>query len=384
MELYVHFPFCRQKCRYCNFVSFAGLEGRMETYMDALIREAELYLPELTEPVETVYFGGGTPSVVPVKMLERLIHGLKHLIPMDQVSEWTVEANPGTLTQDWLEKMRMEGISRVSMGMQAAQPRLLALLGRIHQPDQVQSSVRMLRASGFENISLDLMFGLPEQTRRDWEETLSFALSMKPKHISAYGLIPEEGTPLAAELLDGKLQLPEPEFERDLYDILLKTMTDHGFEQYEISNFALPGYACRHNIGYWDQVPYLGLGLSAASMVCLSGSKNGLTYQRRTNTASMDDYLSGIQAGHPVLEENERITPRESRFETMMLGLRMNRGVSEEEFLRRHGISMNAIYEEKLLRLEDQGLMMHDRQVWRLTRRGMDIQNSVLVELMED
>ena len=357
----------------------------MEAYVDALLREAEICSSEVREPILTVYFGGGTPSLLPPALLSRLISGLHARLPLTHTEEWTAEANPGTLTAPWLDAALEGGVTRLSLGMQAAQDSLLHTLGRIHHQPQVQKSVSLARKAGFDNLNLDLMFGLPGQSISDWRETLSEALALAPEHISAYGLIPEEGTPLFQDLESGRLVLPEPEAEREMYDLLFHTLSFAGFEQYEISNFARPGRACRHNIGYWDQTPYLGLGLSAASMTGVSMGPEGMRYTRRTNVPLMDGYLSGIKNNAPNLSEHSVIEPPEARFETMMLGLRMNKGVLESRFLFLHGRSLDSCYGTRLRALEARGLVTHDSNPrrWRLTRLGMDLQNQVLVELMD-
>ena len=383
MELYVHLPFCRQKCRYCDFASFPGMEDRVEEYVNALLREAEIVRSDVTEPILTAYFGGGTPSLLPEQNLAGLIRGLKSVLPMDSVREWTVEANPGTLTDSWLKSAVQLGINRLSLGMQAAQDSLLEALGRIHRMRDVEQSVRSARNAGFMNLNLDLIFGLPGQSMADWAETLERAMNMRPEHISAYGLIPEEGTPLWEDLRKGILILPDVEEERQMYDLLLRKMASGGYRQYEISNFARPGYECAHNIGYWRQVPYLGLGLSAASMLILFHDQNGLHSLRRTNSRCMDDYLRGIRDGHPILSEREEIKPADARFETMMLGLRMNDGVRPEEFEALHGCSPESCFGHKFRTLVDRGLMQFRDHSWQLTRAGMDLQNTILVELMD-
>ncbi len=356
----------------------------METYVSALLREAEIRIGEITEPLDTVYFGGGTPSLLPPALLTRLAEGLKARLPVHPDAEWTTEANPGTLTPDWLEAAMDSGINRISLGMQAAQNRLLKAMGRIHNAGQVEESVKLCRAAGLHNLNLDLMFGLPGQSPEDWSETLQEALSLHPEHISAYGLIPEEGTPLVRELEAGRLTLPEVETERDMYDTLLKALSRAGFEQYEISNFARPGFACRHNIGYWSQTPYLGLGLAAASLVLPQKNGEGLKYLRRTNTEDMDAYLFGIAEAAPVFSEQTSIPPEEARFETMMLGLRMTQGVTGKRFQSLHGCSMESCYGPRLRAMEARGLLVHEGDRWRLSRLGMDLQNQVLVALMDD
>ena len=378
MELYVHLPFCLKKCRYCDFVSFVCTETMMEKYIDSLLREAQQRMNDITEPIKTVYFGGGTPSLLPAVLLTKLIQGLKRVIPLNEVTEWTSEANPGTLTVSWLEAAYSGGINRLSLGMQAAQNHLLKTLGRIHTKKETQDSVILAQMTGFSNISLDLMFGLPSQTLKDWQDTLREALAFSPKHISAYGLIPEKGTPLRNDLEAGRVSLPEAEQEREMYEVLLQTLRENGFEQYEISNFSLPGYSCRHNIGYWTQVPYLGLGLSASSMlhpVC----ENGFSYCRRNNTKNLYTWLSGHYT-----ESEETISPDESRFETMMLGMRMISGVSEIDFEKMHQVSLESCYGKRLRSLEERGLVQYQKPFWSLTRQGLDLQNMVLVELMDE
>ena len=382
MEIYVHIPFCVRKCAYCSFVSFPSSRRTMEAYVAALLKEAKGRACEIPEPVETLFIGGGTPSLLPSESFCALIAGLKEIFHFEKLREFTVEANPGTLTEPFLEALCASGVTRVSLGMQSAQEDLLRRLGRIHTFAEVQASVSLLRSFGITNCNLDLMFGIPFQTLPDWQDTLSAALSLSPKHISAYGLIPEEGTPLFAYLSSGEWQLPPPEKEREMYDLALETLSAHGFEQYEISNFALPGFACLHNIGYWDQIPYLGLGLSAASMRIIKHSAEGMECLRRTNPSNMKDYLEMVNTGDLSRAELETVSPAEARFETLMLALRMTRGVSEERFLALHGVSLDACFGEKLRSLESRGLLIHEKGAWRLSRRGMDIQNSILVELM--
>ena len=383
MELYIHLPFCVKKCKYCSFVSFAGLEDRMERYALLLLKEAEKRAPEIHEPVETVYVGGGTPSLFPPALWKQLFTRLRTLFSWAPEVEFTAEANPGTLTAPWLEAALSSGVNRLSLGMQAFQPKLLQTLGRIHTWPQVQTGVEAVRAAGIRNLNLDLMFGLPGQSLAQWEESLSAALSLSPEHISAYGLIPEEGTPLGDAVLSGAVALPEVEEEREMYDVAIGQLKKHGLQQYEISNFARPGAECRHNIGYWTQVPYLGLGLAAASLTVLSTGPSGMRCRRRTNPETFAAYeqLLSTDTG---LAPQEEVSPAQARFETMMLGLRMNAGVEEAAFARLHGVSLEQCYGKPLRRFEASGLCSHAQGRWQLTRRGFDLQNSMLVELMDD
>ena len=384
MELYIHIPFCVKKCRYCDFTSFAGMADRIDAYLMALLAEAAQQRSCVDEPIETVYLGGGTPSLLSPAQLERLIRGLTRLYRIDDNAEFTAEANPGTVTDAWLETARALGINRLSLGVQAAQDHLLRQLGRIHRFPDAEIAAARARKAGFRQLNLDLIFGIPGQSEADWKDTLSRTLELQPEHISAYGLIPEEGTPLMADLRAGRLQMPPPEAERAMYEMLKDTLRKSGYAQYEISNFAQPGAACRHNIGYWTQKPYLGLGLSAASMVHPHKEGEGLAYTRMQNPNTFALYDRLVHAGEENLRETEEISPKEARFETMMLGLRMTRGISEADFESMHGISVMRCYGKKLLGFQAQGLMDQKEGRWFLTDRGMDIQNAILVELMED
>ena len=384
MELYVHFPFCVRKCEYCAFTSFTGFtEAGKDTYISLLLKEAGIRRPEAESPIQTVYFGGGTPSVVSASMMENLIDGLRQLLPMEAVEEFTVEANPGTVTGEWLRKMHSFGVNRLSLGMQAYQETILERLGRIHRFPEVMDAVKQANESGFNNINLDLIFGIPGQTMSDWEETIDAALSLDPVHISAYGLIPENGTPLYEKLQNGVFSLPDPDLEREMYDKLISCLEKNGFHQYEISNFAKNGYECRHNIGYWNQTPYIGLGISAASMVSLKRTEQGLSYIRRTNPDTFEKYRNMLTNISLLYESDEHISPKEAQFETIMLGLRMTNGVSVDDFFRKHNINIEDCYRTVLFRLKSAGLLTDSSGAWRLTRRGMDIQNSILVEFME-
>lgn len=379
MELYLHIPYCRQKCRYCDFASFAHAEDTMAHYVDALLQEAQaLSRSHGTQPMETAYLGGGTPSILPPDLLTKLLRGTAAYFPLLPDAEFTSEANPGTLNEVWCDAALSCGVNRLSMGMQAYQPELLKRLGRIHDFAQVAQSVQLARRAGFQHISLDLMFGLPGQTVAQWQETLEKALSLNPEHLSCYGLIPEEGTPLLRDLEQGRLSLPEEEDERRMYDLTLSLLAREGFAQYEISNFARPGCACRHNIGYWRQVPYIGLGVSAASYL---PCKDGM--MRTSNPRTLPEYFRMVDSGNASLREATLVTPEDSRFETMMLGLRMTEGVSERAFEAMHHVSLDSLYGERLRTLAQQGLLIHQDGCWALTRRGMDVQNAILVELMD-
>lgn len=364
--LYLHIPFCARKCAYCDFASFSGREGDMPVYVDHMIREMEQRSrPEYI--ISTLYIGGGTPSLLPDELMDRLLSAVRKHFRFRDDAECSCECNPGTVRKPFLQALRAGGINRLSFGAQALQPRLLALLGRIHTWDQVVSSVRLARACGFENLNLDLMLGLPEQTVTDVRDTLQAALALRPTHLSCYGLIVEEGTRMQEMVSSGRWILPDEETERAQYECCRETLFSHGFLQYEISNFALPGYACRHNVDCWKRKEYLGIGSAAC------GFLKNIRYR---NPPGLSAYLRGDPP------EETLITPEDARFESVMLGLRMTDGVSEAEFERMHGVSLRSAFGDKLSKPLAQGLVMWRDGCLRLTRRGMDLQNRVLVELL--
>lgn len=382
MELYVHLPFCVRKCRYCDFTSFASGRERMEEYVSLLLREAELTREENGDPeITTVYIGGGTPSVLYPDLTDRLLTGLFKCFRLQKDPEISVEMNPGTVTPEWLDTCLSHGVNRFSVGMQAAQEPLLSMLGRIHGPADVENTVKLLQSRSVNNYSLDLMFGLPGQTPEDWIETVRTAVGYGPTHLSCYGLIPEEGTPLKADLDKGILSLPEPETERAMYYRAREILEHNGYHQYEISNFAKDGYECLHNIGYWTQIPYIGLGLSASSMVGLDRN-DGIQYDRITNTCDFDEYKTEVCLHKNKLRSVEHISKEESRFETVMLGLRMTSGIPEPYFRSLHGSTMESVWPDVLRDMVSRRMMIRDGENWKLTEQGMDLQNSVLIEFM--
>ena len=383
MELYLHIPFCVQKCSYCSFCSFPASQSQMNEYVILLLDEARQRAHETMDSVETVYIGGGTPSLLPDDLLIRLVRGLKETYLFPDKIEFTSEANPGTVSESWLKTAYSLGVNRISFGMQASQLNLLQTLGRIHTQEDVVHSVKLARRAGFRHINLDLIFGIPGQTMKDWQDTLTQAISLEPDHISAYGLIPEENTPLWKALHSGSLQLPDADLERDMYDCALEMLADFSYKQYEISNFAKQGAECRHNIGYWQQIPYLGLGLSAASMLHIHRTEKGISYVRQNNPSDYAAYQKMIREKAEGYRQTETVSPPDARFETVMLSLRMVQGIDERMFFSMHHVSLESCCGEKLFKLKEEGLLAHENSFWRLSRRGMDIQNSILVELMD-
>lgn len=370
LGLYVHVPFCARKCDYCDFASWAGRQADMPRYAEAVCREIARRGAECGHPAaDTVFFGGGTPSLLPPELYRAMAEALRRSFDIAPDAEWTVECNPGTLTPEFAAALVRSGCNRLSMGMQAAQPELLQSLGRIHDMAGVRQAAALAREAGIRNLNLDLMLGLPGQTMAHMEETLRQALALGPDHLSCYALILEEGTPLFDRVKRGRATLPGEDADREMYGLCRDTLTRAGFHQYEISNFARPGRECRHNANCWRREDYLGFGCAAHSLW-----KN----ERRANPATLDGYLRG---GAP---ETERIGPEEAMFEAMMLGLRLTAGVSEADFARRYGHGLWDTYGSRLQpALEDGRLLRREGRIF-LTARGMDVMNSVLLLILPD
>lgn len=374
--LYIHIPFCVKKCAYCDFASYPGMLSHAQTYMEALSLELRAQAERFPAcRARTVFLGGGTPTLLSGAQVGALLDAARSCFPFAADAEITMEGNPGTLTAESLAAYRAAGVNRLSLGMQAAQDGLLKTLGRIHRLHDVQEGVRMARAAGFENINLDLIYGLPGQTKTDWQETLERALDLSPKHLSCYALIVEEGTRLAISLSEGNLPpLPDEDAEREMYEAAIRAAKRAGLCQYELSNFARPGFECRHNLVYWTCAPYLGVGLAAHSY---------MEERRFGNTAHMGTYLSAVRAGESPQDSCESLTVKDRMFERAMLGLRLTRGMDGSRFARDFHVTPRACWGEKLTRLIDAGLLVWEGDFLRLTRRGMDVQNAVLVELMD-
>lgn len=332
--------------------------------MQQEIRQKAALYPAL---IQTMFIGGGTPSLLPADTMDAILKTVHRHFPFAADAECTCECNPGTVNEDFLSTLRRHGVNRLSFGAQAAQPHLLSMLGRIHTWEDVVSSVRLARKHGFANINLDIMLGLPGQTAADVRQTLEKALALQPTHLSCYGLIVEEGTRLHSQVQQGLWQLPDEETERAEYAMCQDVLAAHGFEQYEISNFALPSYRCRHNWDCWQRVPYIGIGSAACGFV---------GHVRYQNPPALGDYLSG----KPATEEI--ISPADARFETMMLGLRTMEGVREDAFLQMHGIPLAEIYGKQLQKPLQEGLIRWEEGRVFLTKQGMNLQNRILLEIM--
>lgn len=389
LELYVHIPFCASKCLYCDFLSFRALRSVQEEYIMQLIREIRAQGACCREyQVTTVFIGGGTPSVIDPLLIRDLMQSLFENFHIAGDAEITIEVNPGTLLQRKLPVYRALGINRVSIGLQSANNRELQYLGRIHTFEEFLKSFQYARMSGFSNINIDLMSSIPGQTMDSWRNTLKKVTMLKPEHISAYSLIVEEGTPFfemygeGANACGQSPSLPDEDTENRLYHLTRSFLAEQGYGRYEISNYSRPGWECRHNIGYWTQIPYLGLGLGAASYI------KGCRF---ANERDMDAYLSldfseafRDNALSCLRGAVHHLTREEKMEEFMFLGLRMIRGVSELEFVSMFGIKLEHVYGAVMKQLIDNGLLQK-KGVWiSLTEWGMDVSNLVLREFLLD
>ncbi len=362
LELYIHIPFCIRKCAYCDFLSAPAAPEVQEAYVGQLLQEiaASKKLSEDYEAV-TVFFGGGTPGILKGELLCSILRALRDRFSVREDAEITVEANPGTVNRDKLVQYREAGVNRISLGLQSADNQELKLLGRIHTWEQFLESFQLARETGFRNINVDLMSALPGQTTESVHRTLERVLALSPEHISAYSLILEEGTPFHKRYEGHPELLPSEEEERQMYYDTRDRLCACGYEHYEISNFAKPGYACRHNLGYWERTDYKGFGLGAASL---------LENVRYTNQTDLTEYLKGNFAG-----TEEPLTEQAVREEYFFLGLRKMEGVEPGRY-REH-------YEERIQRLQAQQLLEEKDGRIRLTERGTDVSNYVMAQFLD-
>ena len=375
MELYLHMPFCVRKCAYCDFLSFPSGAKTQRMYAKRLMEDIGVMGKRYGEiPVETIFIGGGTPSVPDSGLIVEIMEHVRHAFHVADGAEISMEANPGTVTREKLTDYRKAGINRLSFGLQSANDRELKLLGRIHTWAEFLESFMLARECGFANLNIDLMSALPGQSCESWKETLSRVTDLDPEHISAYSLIIEEGTPFGERYgsEEGRKLLPDEDSEREMYHETKRFLKDCGYERYEISNYAKPGRECRHNIGYWTGVPYLGLGLGASSY--LDGC-------RFTVNPDMKQYLEEKPG---MFTDIEKLTKKDMEEEFFYVGLRMTAGVSLSEFERRFGISAKEVYpglmetfvKEKAARFEG------DRFV--LTDYGLDVSNYIMAQFLQD
>ena len=407
LGLYVHIPFCETKCPYCDFNTYSGIEKLIPVYVDALCEELGRWGEVLHgREASTVFFGGGTPSYIPPNDLRRVMDVLTGAFPLvssGDSAEVTMEANPGDVTLERAEGWLSAGFNRISMGVQSFDDGLLKLLGRRHNAAQAVESFQILRNAGFENCSLDLMFGLPEQSLAQWQDSLDRAMALKPDHVSLYGLQLEKGTPLEADVRTGRTGRPDDDLAADMYLAAQETLVAVGFRHYEISNWALPGRESRHNLVYWQNGPYLGVGPGAHSSLFgyrfanmrsprwyirslgIEADVNGLTGPLAIagsppRKPEMPDALPGelrkmVDDG-PV-DFVEETTPQLDLAETMMMGLRLDTGISEAVFKARFGRSLRDVFASEIDALRQEGLLDEDETGIRLSKAGKLLGNEV-------
>ena len=380
LGVYLHIPFCVRKCAYCDFLSAPASRETREQYVEALKEEIRR-AGELGERnrIETVFFGGGTPSLLEGRQTAEILETLSQVMPFAGDTEITVECNPGTLTEEKLGAYRAAGVNRLSIGLQSADNRELLLLGRIHTFEEFLENYELARKKGFRNLNVDLMSALPGQTREGWLRTLEKVTDLEPEHISAYSLIIEEGTEFYDRYQDGD-GLPDEEEEREIYHMTKRILEQYGYHRYEISNYCLKGYACRHNLGYWQGSQYLGFGLGASSCVGRPGGRR----RRFSNISDMEAYVD--ESGSPfALRMDNRILPlTEQMEEFMFLGLRCVDGISKREFKEQFLHSYDEIYGNVTESLLSQGLLQDTGERVLLTEFGLDVSNRVMAEFLID
>ena len=382
LELYIHIPFCERKCAYCDFLSMPATlgvqRGYVETLIDEIIKESA---GARDYEVSSIFIGGGTPSILPGEYILGILQAVGDYFDVGTDAEITIEINPGTLDPHKLECYREGGVNRVSLGLQSADDWELRVLGRIHTYDDFLKSYQQVRQAGFSNVNVDLMSALPGQTLDSWERTLKKVLMLRPEHISAYSLIIEEGTPFFDRYGNGGQAfppLPDEDTEREMYHVTRSVLESHGYHRYEISNYSRPGCQCRHNLGYWTGVDYLGLGLGAAS--CVSGFR----FKKEENLRAYMEKASQADFPSCLYKEIHKLDQRDRIEEFMFLGLRLTEGVSGAEFLQQFGQNMWNVYGPVIEDMEQKGLLQVEHPRVFLTEKGMDLSNYVMSHFLLD
>jgi oxygen-independent coproporphyrinogen III oxidase len=390
LSLYLHIPFCDTKCSYCDFNSYAGLESLIPAYTAALCTELRLWPARCGEArVPTVFFGGGTPSLTPLPQMRTIVVTLRDSYRIERDAEISLEANPGTVDAAYLRGLRLLGINRLSLGVQSFDDAELRALDRVHSAAQAAEALAAARTGGFENVNLDLIYGLAGQTIAGWKRNVIHALSLRPEHLSLYALTVEEGTGLFSAVRHGTAPSPDLDLQADMYELAQELLASAGYEQYEISNWALPGYACRHNLTYWRNGRWLGLGAGAHSSIDryrFSDARSPQAYIDRVGeTAKAGFQVAGdgpIFAGMRQVVWNEPVDDATAMSDTVILGLRLIEGVSPNEFRRRHGRDPMSVFGDAIRECEDLHLLTLADGRLRLTRSGLLLANEVFTRLL--
>lgn len=381
VSLYLHIPFCHTRCHYCDFNTYAGILPLREPYVRAVLTEIELAgkLAQLADGTprrsRTIFFGGGTPSLLTVEQITRLLNACRKAFAVDELAEITLEANPGTLSREQLAGLRAAGVNRLSIGSQSFDAELLKTLGRIHSPQEIVQALHNARAAGFKSINLDFMFGLPGQTMRHWQETLDQALALRPEHFSLYSLIIEEGTPFYTWTSEGRIIPGDEDLCADMYEYADERLQAEGYENYEISNWSLPGHQSRHNLTYWQNLPYLGMGAGAHSFF---GGK------RFSNILDPQEYIDLLKKQQRPEAQGETIDRAQEMTETAFLALRTAQGLHLPTFEERFAEPFTHFVGERLRVVEEAGLLEQEQDWLRLSKRGRLLGNEVFLRLLPD
>lgn len=376
LGLYIHVPFCVRKCLYCDFVSYLYTEEAAGIYLEALGKEIEMYggaLAEREKTLSSIFIGGGTPTCLPAEKLVAVLEKVRRHFHWLPACEVTVEANPGTVDRHYLTQLRDGGVNRLSLGVQAFQDSILTVLGRIHTAAAAAGAVHAAREAGFTNLNLDLIFGIPGQTAKDWLASLRQAVDLAPAHVAVYGLQLESGTPLEQAVSCGRLKPCAEELELDMYQSAIDYLTGHGYVHYEIANFARPGRESVHNLNYWLNRPYLGFGPAAHAY---------LRGERLANEPSIEAYAGCLARGAWPVAFREAGTERTEMAETMFLGLRLLQGVALDTFHQRFGRRAEDIYRAEIAFLREAGLVEVANGYLRLTEKGLPVGNEVFKEFV--
>ena len=386
-SLYLHIPFCTVKCGYCDFNAYADKEHLIPSYAEALIKEAQLWKKTTAgRSVTTVFFGGGTPSLMPVEEMAKMMEGLRATFDIVPEAEISLEANPSSLDEGYLRGLLELGFNRLSIGVQSFQDDELEALDRTHSASEASEAYHAARAAGFRNVSLDLIFGLPEQEMASWQESVETALALEPDHISLYALTVEEGTPLARDVARGRTPSPSPDAQADQYEWTEERLEEAGYEHYEISNWAKSGYRCKHNMTYWRCREYLGLGAGAHSY--LDGVRFAVAALPTKYLELVEESWQSLQGGGEMtmrqVVSGEPITPELAMADTLILGLRVNDGVSLAQFQQQFGVDALERFAEELREPFEAGLVEKIDGNLRLTKRGRLLGNEVFARLLPD
>jgi len=381
VSLYLHIPFCHTRCYYCDFNTYAGILPLREPYVRALLAEIALAGEQARHDdgsprrARTIFFGGGTPSLLTVTQIKRLLHACRAAFALDEDAEITLEANPGTLTSEQLVGLRAAGINRLSLGSQSFDAQLLKTLGRIHTPAEITQALSHARAAGFTSINLDFMFGLPGQSMRQWQETLAQALMLRPEHLSLYSLIIEEGTPFFNWTQEGRIVPGDEDLCADMYEYADELLQAVGYVNYEISNWALPGHQSRHNLTYWRNLPYIGMGAGAHSF---------FAGKRFSNERDPQQYINALKKRQLPVVESETIEATQEMSETAFLALRTASGLHLPTFEERFATPFASFVGNRLRVVEEVGLLEQEEGWLRLSKRGRLLGNEVFLRLLPE